>query len=555
MDEILVAKEILDTYEDIVISNIIENKIFFLLKNNEYVLFLFSRNEKTSFPAILTKSEIAFCYPHFMQPEYQLIHDIQDQYGVVCLRESDTTIKYLLTYEEKIIDTIERLRHLLALTPLEIEKEFQKEFLFYWNSAASSTKAELYIGDIKSFSKMNSYISSDLKIRVIGSGIKLNDKDHERNGVKLWKFQHDTPFFYIPIIDNRRIVPPTARNKWSARNINQIINGREFCSISHDTFEQIKREQIKTKKVGLVFEMYVDGNSYAFCCVLTFKNSVMGSLYSKIVNSITAIEIAESKRLDFIHLCKLIGNDAALSNKRVLLIGCGSLGSYVAEDLVKAGFRNIDIYDGETLSNENVLRHRLNWLWAGCSKAVAMKHKLESIHPEVCVNAFSDSMDIDRLIKTANTFDLIIFTVGSSDVQLNLNCLLFEKKYDKPVIFSWLEAGGVYSHILYVDYHNKGCFECLYTDSNGDLVNNKVNHLSESENDKYVIRNGCGATRVAYGTEILLRTTSAILNIVNKIYRGDITGNSLINIDSSSVSNAGNTFLERKCACCGDRDN
>jgi hypothetical protein len=149
---------------------------------------------------------------------------------------------------------------------------------------------------------------------------------------------------------------------------------------------------------------------------------------------------------------------------------------------------------------------------------------------------------------------VIIFTVGSSDVQLDLNRIFMEKQYDKSVIYVWLEAGGIYSHILVVDYAKKGCFECLYTNDNGELINNKVNQLSDEQIDTKIIRNGCGATRVAYGTEILLRTTSVVLNTIRKVFNGEFNNNTLINIEPTSVDNAGNTFAERMCHCCGNRN-
>jgi len=177
------------------------------------------------------------------------------------------------------------------------------------------------------------------------------------------------------------------------------------------------------------------------------------------------------------------------------------------------------------------------------------------IHPEVFVNAVNKNVDKDILNYEMNNYDLIIFTVGSSDVQVDLNRIFMGKQYDKQVLYVWLEAGGINSHILVVDYSKKGCFECLYTDDNGDLINNKVNKLSNEQVETNIIRNGCGATRVSYGTEILLRTTSVVLKTVRMIFNGEVEDNTLINIDPTSVNNSGNSFAEGKCHCCGNRDN
>ena len=65
---------------------------------------------------------------------------------------------------------------------------------------------------------------------------------------------------------------------------------------------------------------------------------------------------------------------------------------------------------------------------------------------------------------------MIIFTVGSTDIQMKMNKVLKDNHCHAPVIFVWLEAGGLYSHILVVDYKKKGCFECLYTDETGSFI-------------------------------------------------------------------------------------
>lgn len=85
-------------------------------------------------------------------------------------------------------------------------------------------------------------------------------------------------------------------------------------------------------------------------------------------------------------------------------------------------------------------------------------------------------------------------------------------------------------------------------------MNNKVNRLSDERIERYTLKNGCGATRVAYGTSILLRTTSVLLDIIQKIFNNEVNENSLINISPIKVVNNGNSFVERECKCCGNRN-
>ena len=148
--------------------------------------------------------------------------------------------------------------------------------------------------------------------------------------------------------------------------------------------------------------------------------------------------------------------------------------------------------------------------------------------------------------------DLIVFAVGSSTVQWELNKVLKEKKCKARVIYTWLEAGGENSHILSIDYNKLGCFQCLFTNKKGELVNNKANKLSETEVDAHKIRNGCGGTRVAYGNSVLLRTTSVLLDVIKKDLGVKENKNRLINISPTTVIDDQDTFVEGKCRCCGN---
>ena len=157
------------------------------------------------------------------------------------------------------------------------------------------------------------------------------------------------------------------------------------------------------------------------------------------------------------------------------------------------------------------------------------------------------------LISEIKKVDLVLFTVGSSDVQLEMNKVLKNKKCTAKVVYTWLEAGGENSHVLVIDYSKKGCFQCLFTDRNGGLINNKVNKNSDVE--VYKIRNGCGGTRVAYGNAVLLRTTAVLLDVIRKVFEMPESLNKLIDITPISVMDMEDMFVERKCGCCGDENN
>src|SRR5699024_7868808 len=60
------------------------------------------------------------------------------------------------------------------------------------------------------------------------------------------------------------------------------------------------------------------------------------------------------------------------NNKKILLIGCGSIGSYMCNELVKAGIENIIVVDIDLLKAENIYRHFLGMEYVGQYKADAL---------------------------------------------------------------------------------------------------------------------------------------------------------------------------------------
>lgn len=553
MDKKDIVSNILDSYEEITIIGEQEDIVFFELKGKEYGCWYPEIDQDVSSPFILVKNDTKYDYPHILPTSVPIDKNLKNKYRYVCLQENDSTIVFLQSIEEKIIDTIERLLHLLSLSDIECEEEFQKEFLFYWNDVADKSGiARMYLNPNREFQKLNSYRSNDDKIRFVAHGIFLNDQNTKVNEEKKWKHMPELPVFYIPITDKRRVLPPTRDKKWEAEDILKIVCGKQFNRISHESYIKLGQEKVKTKHVGLVFEIEINENYIDFTVIVGFKSAKNDTLLNKLKHEIMEVMPIMSRRADYYHLCRQIGNETMLLNKKVLVVGAGSLGSYVARELVKAGIKTLTIYDSESLVEENLLRHTVDGFWVGYSKTAGLKYELEQIHPEIHVTAVGKDIDKNSIIAEMEKADLILFTVGSSTVQWKLNKVLKNEKCKAKVVYAWLEAGGENSHILAIDYDKPGCFECLYTNEHGTLTNNKANYNSEEDLDNYKIRNGCGGTRVAYGNAVLLRTTAVLLEVVRDLFENPEAPNRLVDITQTSVQDKRNSFIERKCRCCGD---
>lgn len=69
---------------------------------------------------------------------------------------------------------------------------------------------------------------------------------------------------------------------------------------------------------------------------------------------------------------------ADLARRRVAIVGCGAVGSYVADLLYRDGIRRLDLIDGQLLRPGNVIRHLAPPTLVGLPKAEAVKQVLVS---------------------------------------------------------------------------------------------------------------------------------------------------------------------------------
>ena len=150
-----------------------------------------------------------------------------------------------------------------------------------------------------------------------------------------------------------------------------------------------------------------------------------------------------------------------IRNKNVVLIGCGSLGSEVAQLLCNSGLGNLKLVDGERLSLDNIGRHLLGTREVGMNKAQALKKHLLGQFPHLNISAVESTWETAVAENgRAEIFgaDLVVSLTGEwgSECALNLEARTTSKP---PVIFGWTEPHGHAGHALLVGPRG-GCLAC-----------------------------------------------------------------------------------------------
>lgn len=160
-----------------------------------------------------------------------------------------------------------------------------------------------------------------------------------------------------------------------------------------------------------------------------------------------------------------------LSTKHVCVIGCGSVGSAVAEMLVRTGVGALTLIDPEALAPENLGRHLLSRQDLGSPKVKGMQKRLAGINTECTITA--RAVDFAECLPTASVFggsgdpkrfsekpvDLFVSTVDSFRCHSMVNGLSLHEQI--PAIYVGCWGPAKVGEILTVIPSRTPCYECF----------------------------------------------------------------------------------------------
>lgn len=265
------------------------------------------------------------------------------------------------------------------------------------------------------------------------------------------------------------------------------------------------------------------------------------------------------------------GANLALASKHVAVIGCGSVGSEVADALATSGVGKLTLVDPEPFEVENVFRHALGRQSIGLGKADSLERDLSAKYPLLQVT----SAPLHGLpwIKKASLagIDGLVIAVGQPMVERHLIEAIRRTAFSSSIVVTWLEPLGLGGHAISLSGSGPGCMGCVYRDEAGQQ--SLMPRISFLEADQKISRNltGCSGTFTPYSAlhsrrTALLATESLLQLFEGKMpprynyWVGDATNSIKANIKTSkwfeiaSKSNqeeASMHLFAHPCASCG----
>ena len=556
------AKSVFDRFDDICLVDISSEEDVicakFTCQESPLTMYVF-HPENAYLRSVLVCIEDNVADELKIPPHYMRYND-EKRLSSLCLLDKEQHVLSSYDLSGLIELHLSQTVSLLSLSPRQKSREYLKEFEFYWNSSCELIRgrfieAEVYFPKDTGASLLNCWYTekdNQGKYILLPNGIELNICNTPKGS-------HSTAV-YIPVEQPLGILPPQKCNQWNARDILNIVYNQSEDRISPDTYDFLKKLEINSYQKVIVFSFSLPNSvSISFAGIISFGNNEKKPFIKKIQEDFASFVPILSTRMDMKYLHERVGQDS-VERPPILLLGCGSVGSYLLPELVNLGFTHIGVSDPDNFLSGNSLRHYLGPRSSGNKKAVQMQFFMEYENPLVSIEVVPNILELkdNELAEILGNYQIVIVAVGSTDIQRKMNYLFSQAESKAWHLFNWLDAEGKGAHVLAMRYSQKGCFDCLFHDNGEFTPRNKVTYAEGTER---IIGNGCGGSFSPYGNNVLIRNTALAISVLQGVLDGSITRNTVVSIrnDFTSLANSISMtpvieegFAEESCDICGN---
>lgn len=560
-DYLQIVRNVFSSYADTEITNATMDdslvKIYFKFQGFALTMYIFHPGN-TYLRDILVCIEDQVAEELTLPPHY-MRYDDERKLSALCLLDKGQYVLSTYSLTALVELYLDQIQSLLSLSPHRMEEEYIKEFEFYWNSACNTTdkihiEAEVYLPTYLKATSLKCWYYQDKsngKYLLVPDDVSLNSRHTPKGSL--------SSAVYIPIEVPEGIIPPKPNAPWDAHDILNIVYGQTTDRISPDSFTYLRNLQVDNYKKVVVFSFsYPNSVPITIVGIISFTNNERKDFISKIQENFYAFEPICSTRMDLQYLHERVGQNYT-SPPAILLLGCGSVGSYILPELVNMGIVKIGLSDPDEFESGNAFRHHLGPYSHGQKKVSMMRFYMEYENPLVSIDMVPNLAGIDdqKLTQILKAYDIVIVAIGNTDLQRKLNYKFSKINSTSWFLYNWLDAEGKGSHVLAMRYSQKGCYNCLFFKNGQPSTQNKVSFTDGSER---VIGNGCGGSFSPYGNNVLVRNTSLITSVLQSVMNGSIVQNTVVSIKNdfrtieSSITvmpTVDSNFAEERCDICG----
>jgi molybdopterin/thiamine biosynthesis adenylyltransferase len=248
------------------------------------------------------------------------------------------------------------------------------------------------------------------------------------------------------------------------------------------------------------FRGFTNASNYKQAVLNTFANSI-------IVKRLQPQRI-DSERLINRNLPEGINN---LINKKILLVGCGTIGGFLSFVLARlgAGFEEgeLTLVDNDLLTSGNLGRHNLGFPSIGKYKVKELEKELLRDYPGINVKAHK--MD-GEAYENYDKQDIIIDATATGSFSHWLNEQYLNNNDFPPILFAWILGNGASAQAYLMDNRKLACLKCL----NIDDANSAYSPLKKDYNRFLSNGMGCDSPHVPFSTGASMSAVALVEKLI-----------------------------------------
>lgn len=451
--------------------------------------------------------------------------------GKICLYDKSSMLIKKEMPDQLLLDCYDQAIKILNILPGtdEYNHEIFREFDAYWMKIGSSRWVySCFDTSEVTYNEYNMFFSSNIRVvaktendALVMAYNNLNAKRKESDFYK--------KCLVIRLRKKSSLISIRENYKWKALR-NYILSN--ISASYKKRFEKFLQKKIK-KIVQYIFLVY---ETPMGDIVFGFRIDISGKKYMQISNVVNAkIEPVYVKRIDYNYLLARVNSKTSLRDKKILLLGAGSIGGFLANNLCQMGVTQLDILDMDTFHEENVCRHFLGFDSAVnrimTNKADLLKEQLEKMYPYVDIDSLNyKERSVEEFIvqyKRFENYDVIISALGEPTLNLEINRILYQERILTPFVCCFNEPYGIGGHVIVANLDKNSCLQCLYTKINAsEITSFRASLVEEGQAFKKNV-SGCSGAFVPYSSLDSQQTAILAARLVVKVLRGEIIENTI----------------------------
>ena len=412
------------------------------------------------------------------------------------------------------------------------KKDFIREFDAYWTQLPSGIVAK-FDAPVSRKSNLLKYVYPLPERKTFKTTLDFERKKKntilyagipESRMFQIWKVTGTQKNgLYVSLDLQKYVYPPDPRFPLSVDYVNGLLDQINMDEIKH-AVGKIKNA------VLLIFDLLQPDGSRIIIGIYSDKTKLIEMDSKFQLTQDAVLHPVYISRIDIRYLQNRTSETAnPLVGKKILLLGCGSVGGYIGSFLAKAGCNNLTLVDDQMLHEENIFRHVLSMRFIGQYKSVAMSQFLKTDVPGI--DARSAEGKIEDLVLEGSIdfreYDVIISATGNHNVNRWINRCILEESMIIPVIYAWNEPLDIGCHVAIIDYSVGGDYERLFSrDEDGILFDRSAYCSPYQEITRSVY--GCGSSFIPYGTEVSIQTAIMTIDLLKRLVLGEINNSFLL---------------------------